>query len=65
MVSHGGELLKLPDQVAHTCAMRYRGDYVAALSIDNVLFKQLTAIGELLSLPASVNYTGITSINDR
>ena len=50
MVSHGGELLKLPDQVAHTCAMRYRGDYVAALSIDNVLFKQLTAIGGIAIL---------------
>ena len=59
---HGGELLKLLDQVAYTCAMRYCGNYVVTLSVDNVLFKESIAIGELLSLRASVNYTGRTSM---
>jgi acyl-CoA hydrolase len=59
---HGGELLKLLDQVAYTCAMRYCGNYVVTLSVDNVLFKQSIAIGELLSFRASVNYTGRTSM---
>lgn len=59
---HGGELLKLLDQVAYTCAMRYCGNYVVTLSVDNVLFKQSVAIGELLSFRASVNYTGRTSM---
>ncbi|WP_101756928.1 acyl-CoA thioesterase [Oceanicoccus sp. KOV_DT_Chl] len=59
---HGGELLKLLDQVAYTCAMRYCGNYVVTLSVDNVVFKQAVAIGELLSFRASVNYTGRTSM---
>lgn len=59
---HGGELLKLLDQVAYTCAMRYCGNYVVTLSADSVLFKQAIAIGELLLFRASVNYTGRTSM---
>ena len=59
---HGGELLKLLDQVAYTCAMRYCGNYVVTLSVDKVLFKQSIAIGELLSFRAAINYTGRTSM---
>ena len=59
---HGGELLKLLDQVAYTCAMRFSGNYVVTLSVDNVLFKQSIAIGELITLNASVNFTGRTSM---
>lgn len=59
---HGGELLKLLDKVAYTAAMRYSGSYVVTLSVDNVLFKEPIAIGELLTLLASVNYTGTSSM---
>ena len=59
---HGGELLKLLDKVAYTCAMRYCGTYVVTLSVDKVLFKESIAIGELLVMSASVNYTGSTSM---
>ena len=59
---HGGELLKLLDKVAYTCAMRYCGSYVVTLSVDKVLFKEPVAIGELVSLKAAVNYTGRTSM---
>ena len=59
---HGGELLKLLDQVAYTCAMRYCGNYVVTLSVENVLSKEAIAIGELLSFRASINYTGRTSM---
>lgn len=59
---HGGELLKLLDKVAYTCAMRYCGNYVVTLSVDNVMFKQSISIGELLYFRASVNYTGNTSM---
>ncbi|WNO09521.1 acyl-CoA thioesterase [Teredinibacter sp. KSP-S5-2] len=59
---HGGELLKLLDQVAYTCAMRYCGHYVVTLSVQKVLFKQPIHIGELLNFNASVNYTGKTSM---
>lgn len=59
---HGGELLKLLDKVAYTAAIRYCGSYVVTLSVDNVLFKQPVAIGDLLTLMASVNYTGTSSM---
>lgn len=59
---HGGELLKLLDQVAYTCAMRYCGRYVVTLSVDNVMFKQAVRIGELLTFNASINFTGRTSM---
>lgn len=59
---HGGELLKLLDQVAYTCAMRYSGNYVVTLSVNEVLFKQPIRIGELVHFNASINYTGRTSM---
>lgn len=59
---HGGELLKLLDKVAYTCAMRYSGFYAVTLSVDNVLFKEPIYIGELISFLATVNFTGNTSM---
>lgn len=59
---HGGELLKLLDQVAYACATRYSGYYVVTLSVDQVLFKEPIHIGELVTFKASVNYVGKTSM---
>ena len=59
---HGGDLLKLLDRVAYTCATRYCGRYAVTLSVDQVTFKQSIKIGELLTFLASVNYTGRTSM---
>ena len=59
---HGGDLLKLLDRVAYTCATRYSGRYAVTLSVDQVTFKQSIKIGELLTFLASVNYTGRTSM---
>ena len=59
---HGGELLKLLDKVAYTCAMRYSGHYAVTLSVDNVLFKQPIHIGEMVTCLATINYTGRTSM---
>lgn len=59
---HGGELLKLLDKVAYTCAMRYSGHYAVTLSVDNVLFKQPIHIGEMITFLATINYTGRTSM---
>lgn len=39
---HGGELLRLLDQVAYSCASRYSGNYCVTLSVDKVLFKELS-----------------------
>ena len=59
---HGGELLKLLDQVAYACASRYAGCYVVTLSVDQVLFKEPIKVGEMVTFLASVNYVGRTSM---
>ncbi|XZG70809.1 acyl-CoA thioesterase [Chitinibacteraceae bacterium HSL-7] len=59
---HGGQLLRLLDEVAYACASRYAGTYVVTLSVDQVLFKQPIHVGELVTFHASVNYTGRTSM---
>jgi len=59
---HGGDLLKLLDQVAYACASRYCGTYVVTLSVDQVLFKHAIPVGALVTFLASVNYTGHTSM---
>lgn len=59
---HGGEMLKLLDEVAFACASRYCGDYVVTLSVDQVVFKQPVHIGELVTFLATVNFTGRTSL---
>lgn len=60
-VMHGGELLKMLDQVAYACATRYCGVGVVTLSVDSVIFKHPIPIGSLITFLASVNYTGRTS----
>ncbi|QDF28835.1 acyl-CoA thioesterase [Halarcobacter anaerophilus] len=59
---HGGEILKMLDQVAFACAARYTGNYAVTLSVDMVLFKDPIKIGSLVTFHASVNYTGRTSM---
>ncbi|AFL68794.1 acyl-CoA thioesterase [Sulfurospirillum barnesii] len=59
---HGGDLLKLMDQVAYACATRYCGSYVVTMSVDQVIFKHPVSVGSLLTFLASVNYTGTTSM---
>lgn len=59
---HGGALLRLLDQVAYACASRYSRQYVVTLSVDQVMFRQPTRVGELVTFLASVNYTGSTSM---
>ena len=59
---HGGDILKLLDQVAYSCASRYAGCYVVTLSVDQVLFKEPIRVGELVTFLASVNYIGRTSM---
>ena len=59
---HGGNLLKILDQVAYTCAARYSGKYAVTLSVDQVHFKEAIKIGELVTFYSSVNYVGKTSM---
>ncbi|MFO7841767.1 MAG: acyl-CoA thioesterase [Fidelibacterota bacterium] len=59
---HGGEILKLLDRVAYSCAARYSGHYVLTLSVDSVVFKEAINVGDLVTFYAGVNYVGRTSM---
>jgi uncharacterized protein (TIGR00369 family) len=59
---HGGQLLKLLDQVAYTCASRYSRTYAVTISVDQVVFREPVHVGELVTFQASVNHTGRTSM---
>ena len=59
---HGGILLSLMDKVAYACATKHAGAYVVTVSVDNVEFRQPVEVGELVSLHASVNYVGNSSL---
>ena len=59
---HGGILLSLMDKVAYACASKHAGTYVVTVSVDGVNFLQPIEVGELLSLHASVNYVGRSSL---
>jgi uncharacterized protein (TIGR00369 family) len=59
---HGGILLSLMDKVAYACAAKHAGNYCVTVSVDGVNFLQSVEVGELVSLRASVNYVGNTSL---
>lgn len=59
---HGGILLSLMDKVAYACASKHAGTYCVTVSVDKVEFLQPVEVGDLVSLLASVNYVGNTSL---
>ena len=59
---HGGILLSLMDKVAYACAAKHAGNYCVTVSVEGVNFLQPVEVGELVSLLASVNYVGNTSL---
>jgi uncharacterized protein (TIGR00369 family) len=59
---HGGILLSLMDKVAYACASRHAGAYCVTVSVDTVDFLKPVEVGELVSLKASVNYVGNSSM---
>ncbi|MDP3008412.1 MAG: acyl-CoA thioesterase [Methylococcales bacterium] len=59
---HGGALLKLLDQVAYSCAVKYCKQYVVTAALDQVFFKQQVNVGELVTFYAHVNYVGHSSM---
>jgi uncharacterized protein (TIGR00369 family) len=59
---HGGILLSLMDKVAYACAAKHAATYCVTVTVDNVDFLQPVEVGELVSLMASVNYVGNTSL---
>lgn len=59
---HGGILLSLMDKVAYAAASKHSGAYCVTVSVDTVDFLQPVEVGELVSLKASVNYVGNSSM---
>ena len=59
---HGGYLLQLMDQIAFAAASKFSGSYCVTASVDTVDFLNPVEIGELVTLKASVNYVGNSSM---
>jgi uncharacterized protein (TIGR00369 family) len=59
---HGGILLSLMDKAAYACASKHAGTYVVTVTVEGVNFLQPIEVGELVSLHASVNYVGRSSM---
>lgn len=59
---HGGYILNLMDQIAFACASKHSGHYCVTASVNKVDFLNPIDVGELVTLKASVNYTGRTSM---
>lgn len=59
---HGGILLSMMDKVAYVCASKHSGAYCVTVSVDGVEFKEAVEVGDLVSLAASVNYVGNSSM---
>jgi acyl-CoA hydrolase len=59
---HGGVILSLMDKVAYVCAAKHADAYCVTASIDTVDFLAPVEVGEIVSLLASVNYVGTSSL---
>ena len=59
---HGGYILSLLDQIAFACASKFSGNYCVTASVDTVNFLNPVEVGELVTMKASVNYVGKSSM---
>ncbi|NMH28126.1 acyl-CoA thioesterase [Flavobacterium silvaticum] len=59
---HGGYILMLMDQIAFACASKFSGHYCVTASVETVDFLNPIEIGELVTMKASVNYVGRSSM---
>jgi uncharacterized protein (TIGR00369 family) len=59
---HGGILLSLMDKVAYACASKHAGNYCVTVAVENVDFLQPVDVGEMVSMYATVNYVGNSSL---
>ncbi|WP_432220980.1 acyl-CoA thioesterase [Flavobacterium sp. TMP13] len=59
---HGGYILSLLDQIAFASASKYSGNYCVTASVDTVNFLKPIEVGELVTMKASVNYVGRSSM---
>jgi len=59
---HGGFILGLMDQIAFACASKHSRNYCVTASVNKVDFLNPIEVGELVTLKASINFTGRTSM---
>ncbi len=59
---HGGHILNLMDQIAFACASKHSENYCVTASVNRVDFLNPIEVGELVTLKASINFTGRTSM---
>jgi acyl-CoA hydrolase len=50
------------DQIAFACASKFSGNYCVTASVDTVNFLMPIEVGELVTMKASVNYVGNSSM---
>ncbi len=59
---HGGEIMKLVDEAGALTAMKHARHIVVTVAMDSMEFLSPVHVGDLVSLNASVNYIGRTSM---
>jgi len=59
---HGGYILSLMDNIAFACASKHSKAYCVTASVDTVDFLSPIEVGELVTMKASINYVGRTSM---
>ena len=58
----GGIIMRLVDEVGGICAARHAGRPVVTVAIDSMAFYSPIYVGNLVTLKASLNYVGTTSM---
>lgn len=59
---HGGEIMRLVDETGALCAIRHAQRMVVTLAIDSMTFHSPVHVGDLVSLSASLNWVGRSSM---
>jgi len=59
---HGGYILSLMDNIAFACASKHSQSYCVTASVNKVNFLNPIEVGELVTMKASVNYIGKSSM---
>src|SRR4029078_7615954 len=59
---HGGEIMKLVDEAGGFAAMKHARNVTFTVAMDSMTFLSPVHVGSLLSLNASVNWVGRTSV---
>lgn len=59
---HGGVILSLMDKIAYTCSASHARAYCVTASVESVDFLNPVEVGELVTLFASINYVGRSSM---